>query len=274
MEMKVIIEFFMLITGIGAASGIHFNDNNNALYLISDDSNYFYEYCLNTDSLNRHLLYNMEGNNEQVYKKSKLDLEAMTYNEGIYYLFSSGSKANRNKLFEVDTDFSIKTNDIDIHAHLRGLLNISQKDYNIEGAIMIDENTFLLFNRGNGPEKRNGIIIVKNLEARFIPIALPAINEHSTGFTDAVLLNDKIYFLAAAEGGDSSYDDGKIGGTIIGTINPADWSLGQTEILSYERKFEGITLYKTTENQYTFLLCEDPDDGSNESAIYRLEVPR
>ena len=41
---------------------------------------------------------------------------------------------------------------------------------------------------------------------KFIPFELPKIKNVETTFTDAILIEDKIYFLAAAEDTASTYD--------------------------------------------------------------------
>jgi hypothetical protein len=42
------------------------------------------------------------------------------------------------------------------------------------------------------------------------------------------------------------------------------------QLLSEHHKFEGITLYKESENELEFLLCEDNDTESLEAEIYKL----
>ncbi len=274
--MNFVLEFFVLITGIGAASGLHLKDEQ--LFLISDDSNYLYEYHIESKDLSKHLLVGMEVN-EGVSKKEKLDLEAITYYQGIYFLFSSGSKPNRNKSFNAIIENRPQVNQMDMtdgYAHFRKQLCIASEDFNVEGALFY-QDTLLLFNRGNGPEARNGIIKVpKHQEDKttFTAIDLPKIDGKVTGFTDAILIEDKIYFLAAAETGGSSYEDGKIGGSQLGIIDLNTFRVEQVQTISKEHKFEGITHYQSNSEEISFLLCEDPDDGSRESSIYQLKIKK
>lgn len=170
----------------------------------------------------------MDGLNEQVKKKQKLDLEAITQHDGILYLFPSGSQHNRVTQFTVDPNdkfLTLKNNIGELYTRLREAFNISEEDFNIEGAVF-DRDTLLLFNRGNGPNEMNGIIRVfekeSNIPPSFAPIKLPQINGNSAGFTDAALVNGKIFFLAAAEAGKSSFDDGEIGGSQVGVIDLAN----------------------------------------------------
>jgi hypothetical protein len=275
--MKFILDFFVLINGISAASGIHYD--NNKLFIVSDNSNYLYAYHLSSKKLDRHLLLDMAGQNEQVAKKDKMDLEAITLHKGMYYLFPSGSEENRSRLFEIKLGLALDISQKDgsaMYAGIRDHLNILPEDFNIEGALFY-QDTLLLFNRGNGPGKVNGIIKVPRgnpMLASFMSIKLPGINGQAAGFTDATLAGDKIYFLATAESGNSSYFDGEIGGSQVGIINAVDLKLEQTQIISLKHKFEGITLYQSTEKAYTFLLCEDPDNNESKSTVYRLKIKK
>lgn len=276
LRMKFILDFFVLITGIGAASGLHYNNDN--LFIVSDNSNYLYEYHMGPRTLVRHLLLNMDGKNEQVDKEKKMDLEAITYHKGAYHLLPSGSETNRAWLFDIEPQKSPnigKKDGSELYARVRDILKIPTEDFNIEGALF-HQDTLLLFNRGNGPHKINGIISIFPKETgrlpAFTPVKLPDINGKPAGFTDASLVGGKIYFLATAESGNSSYHDGEIGGSQIGVINLTNLALEKTETISLEHKFEGITLYKSTKKAHVFLLCEDPDNGETKSAIYRLKI--
>lgn len=276
--MKFILDFFVLITGIGAASGLCYNDGK--LFIVSDNSNYLYEYHMDQKTLNRHLLMDMNKKNEQVHKQQKMDIEAITYHKGMYHLFSSGSESNRALLFDFQPGalpLVRKKDGGKLYARIRNLLNIRAEDFNIEGAL-IYQDTLLLFNRGNGPHKINGIIKVAehddNPTPVFIPVKLPDINGNAAAFTDATLVGNKIYFLAAAEGGNSNYHDGAIAGSQVGVIDVATLALEQAETITLKHKFEGITLYQSNDSAYIFLLCEDPDNGDNKSAVYRLKVMR
>ncbi|MCD8518960.1 MAG: hypothetical protein LRY32_05230 [Flavobacterium sp.] len=91
---------------------------------------------------------------------------------------------------------------------------------NIEGAIYAHQ-TMLLFQRGNSKNSRNGIFIIPNNQEdgiRFVPISLPTLDDIETTFTDAILVNDKIYFLACAENTESTYEDGEVLGTVLGIM--------------------------------------------------------
>ncbi|TDQ79824.1 DUF6929 family protein [Sphingobacterium yanglingense] len=275
--MKFILDFFILITGISAASGLYYQDDK--LFIVSDNSNYLYEYQLSSQNLQKHLLVDMEDQNEQVQKKIKLDLEAMTFYEDSFWLFPSGSASNRTqsfRFFSQDSTPPTRSDLSEFYTNLQEQLSISPADFNIEGSLYY-QDTLLLFNRGNGPNAINGIIKIDlslGAEPTFHPVTLPRLNGQISGFTDAVLVDDKIYFLAAAEKGASSYHDGAIGGSQLGVIDIATLKIDQITTISDNQKFEGITLYRSTEKELTFLLCEDPDNNENKSTIYQLRLSR
>jgi len=100
--MKFILDFFVLISGIGAASGLYYNQGK--LFIVSDNSNYLYEYHIGSKVLDKHLLLDMKGKNEQVEKNEKMDLEAITFYKGAFHLFPSGSESNCAMLFNIKPD--------------------------------------------------------------------------------------------------------------------------------------------------------------------------
>ena len=93
-------------------------------------------------------------------------------------------------------------------------------------------------------------------------------------FTDAVLVDNQIYFLAAAEKSESTYLDGEVTGTIIGKLSPETLEVEYTEKISDTQKFEGITLYQKNSNSLEFLLCEDKDSEDLKSTIYKLTIKK
>src|SRR5699024_3034829 len=97
---------------------------------------------------------------------------------------------------------------------------------------------------------------------------------HNTkfGFTDAVLLDGEIYFLAAAEASDSNYKDGDVLGSLLGVIDPNSMKIKNEQLISTRHKFEGLTLLEKENEKISFLLCEDPDKNANESIIYKLSL--
>lgn len=269
---------YTVIKGIGSASGLIYKDG--LLYVISDDSDVLYIYQKATGQLDKVNLSPSGELLENRPKPKKSDLEAIAYDDHRFYMFGSGSTVQRNKLFIVSkNELQVKIESMtDLYQKIRTASGVDEADFNIEGAI-IDEKDLFLFNRGNGPKRRNGIFVIRNWGIgnetfRYFPIPLPGIENSPFGFTDAILVGTEIYFLAAAERTDSTYEDGQILGSIIGEIDPKDFRLKWTRLISSTHKFEGLTLYQKEENEVHLLLCEDPDDGRTESEIFKLKIKR
>ena len=263
------------IIGIGSASGILYH--NDLLYVISDNSTYLYEYNIPNEKLNKIPL--VDYPQENIPKKDKPDFESISFLENKLYILGSGSTKNRNKVVRYkltskkhsEKDFSIIFQDI------KTQLEIKDEELNIEGLIQ-QNNIMYLFQRGNGINSKNGIIYsnedIENRVFKFLPFDLPKINNVSSTFTDAILIEDKIYFLASAEDTNSTYDDGEVLGSIIGTIDLKTMKLKSSIQISNKHKFEGLTLYKKTATHIELLLCEDNDSEVLETTIYKLVIDK
>ena len=266
------------IIGLGSASGLIYHDNT--IVAIGDNSTYLYEYHIDSNTVARYPL--VENPKDTIPKLSKLDLEAITQYQDSYYIFGSGSTENRNMMFQVDAQSKkviAKTEVSDLYLAMQSFGKISPEEFNIEGAIY-NGDSWMLFNRGNGKTNKNTIFTVdgKNLTTEFRIIAndykLPKIKGVRTSFTDAILVEDKIYFLATAEDTLSTFDDGAILGSSIGRIDLKTMKLDFTKQISDTHKFEGLTLYKNNTDAIEFLLCEDQDNEVLESNIYTLNLKK
>lgn len=273
---KFQLSLLFKIIGIGSASGLVFNHGN--LYLISDNSTYLYEYKMDSTQLNKIQL--TENAADNIAKKLKPDFEAIAHNESYYFLFGSGSTENRNKMIQMDakTKEVIKTFDLSfLYESMRSFAEMEADDFNLEGAIYND-GTWYLFNRGNGKNIRNVVFTItgENLEDDFRIMVneykLPKIKGVRASFTDAVIIDDKIYFLATAENTDSTYNDGEVVGSLIGRIDSNTMKIDFTKKITDTNKFEGLTFYKKTRSTIEFLLCEDNDTEQLESGIYSLTL--
>jgi hypothetical protein len=273
---KFQLTLLLKIIGLGSASGLIYH--NNTIFAIGDNSTYLYEYKIDSLKLNRIAL--AENSEENIAKKFKPDFEAITKHQDSLYIFGSGSTENRNVMVQVDakTKKVIASNDLtNLYLAVQSFGEIKPEDFNLEGAIFNGESWFL-FNRGNGKNNKNIVFTVdaKNLTNEFRILSnkfkLPKIDGIRTSFTDAILVDDKIYFLATAENTDSTYNDGEILGSIIGRIDVATMKIDFTEKITDTQKFEGITLFKKSENEIEFLLCEDNDTEVLESNIYKLRI--
>jgi hypothetical protein len=273
---KFTLELLFQIIGIGSASGLIYKDNS--VFVIGDNSSFLYEYAVDSKDLKRHPL--QENPMENTPKKDKSDFESITSYENSIYVFGSGSTENRNKMIQLDSKnqtIQKKTDLTDLYSVMQSFGEIKPEDFNIEGAIYNGQNWFL-FNRGNGKSKKNVVFTIhgKNLTNEFNILfndyKLPKINGVRASFTDAILVENKIYFLATAEDSDSTYLDGAILGSCIGRIDSKTMKIEFVEKISDSHKFEGITLYSRNNETIEFLLCEDNDTEVLEANIYKLKL--
>jgi hypothetical protein len=265
---------FFTINGISAASGLVYSQN--VLFVISDSSNFLYQYDIDRKLLLKFPL--VKDAKENIEKAEKPDLESITQYGNQLIMLGSGSTQKRNTMFTLDlgTD-ALKTQDLTaLYQNLKTVGSFSDDQLNIEGAIYVHQ-TMLLFQRGNSKNSRNGIFIIPNNQEdgiRFVPISLPTLDEIETTFTDAILIGTKIYFLACAENTESTYEDGEVLGTILGIMHAPTFEIIDVHLLSEDKKFEGITLYKESENEIEFLLCDDNDTEALEAEIYKLTLKK
>jgi hypothetical protein len=163
-----------------------------------------------------------------------------------------------------------------LYENLKQSASISDEEINIEGAFYSNKK-WCLFQRGNGVNSRNGIFRINSLKSEFltefVEVQLQKINHIETSFTDAILVENKIYFLAAAENITSTYEDGEIFGSLIGRMNSQTFEIECTQKISDTHKFEGLTLYNKSETEIQFLICEDNDTEVLETNIFKLSIP-
>ncbi|MNX40734.1 hypothetical protein D3C86_711230 [compost metagenome] len=274
---KFTLELLFQIIGIGSASGLIYKDNS--LLIIGDNSGFLYEYQIDSKELNRHAL--IENPSENILKKDKPDFEAITHLDDNVYVFGSGSTEKRNKMVQFNTQnkSTISTDLTDLYVVMQSFGEIKPEDFNIEGAIYNGEDWFLL-NRGNGKSNKNTLFTIngKNLTNEFQILSnnykLPKIKGVRSSFTDAVLIDNSIYFLATAEDTESTYDDGEVLGSLIGRINIETMKIDFTQKISNSHKFEGLTLFQNSNEKIEFLLCEDKDSDVLETAIYKLTLDK
>lgn len=273
---KFTLELLFHIIGIGSASGLLYKDNS--LFIVGDNSGFLYEYHIDSKDLKRHPL--IENPTENIIKKDKPDFEALTCFQDTLYAFGSGSTAKRNSMVEFDLAQKKKTttnNLSELYAVMQNFASIKPEDFNLEGAIHDGENWYF-FNRGNGISNKNTLFSLhaKKLNLEFSLLSndykLPKIKGVRTSFTDAVKVDNSIYFLATAEDTQSTYDDGEVLGSIIGRIDLETMKIDFTKKISDSHKFEGLTVFKNDNKKIDFLLCEDKDTEILETTIYKLSL--
>jgi hypothetical protein len=275
---KFKLDLFLKILGISSASGLLYR--NEALYIISDNSNYLYEYSIQNQELNKHLIEVNADANENVPKKIKADFEAITQNGDAIFVVSSGSTMERNKMIQVSElkKNVLKTYDLaDLYLSMQYFAGIAAEDFNIEGVVFTGEKWYF-FQRGNGKSEQNGIFTIdspnftQGYSLIYNAYKLPKIKDVRISFTAAILVDGLFYFLASAEDSQSTYLDGTVLGSSVGTINAKTMKLKKVTTITEKHKFEGITLYKNSDKTIEFLICEDQDNEVMESQIFKLTI--
>ena len=275
----ILLKLFVIIQGLGAASGLVYR--NSHIYVVADDMPYFYAYNINNRQQAKYELKTVVPISE-MKRGDKLDLESLIYHKGKLIGLGSGSKYNRNEIHIVDfiTKQTLRFDLSKTYHQIRNRLEIDEKDFNIEGFQYHKGKTYL-FNRGNGKNNLNAIITFEGLpheselnELKIIRIELPKINNHLATFSDAVIEKNKIYYTASIEAESTIEKDGEIKESILGVIDLKYFKVENFKIIANNQKIEGLTILKKTSKFLTFLVSEDNDDNSKESKIYQLTVTR
>lgn len=270
------LTFYKTLPDIKAASAIVAKDSK--LFIVSDDSDILHVYDQDADELSKISLREDGKFLEHQEKPKKSDFETMTFHDGRFYIFGSGSTSKRNSLVLVsEKNYSVRVERLnELYNKMKLASGISDFDFNIEGSLFFQDHLYL-FNRGNGPKRRNGVFIIRNWSSptkrkiEFNAIDLPQIEGVPYSYTDAILIGNQIYFLAVAEKTSSTYADGVILGSIIGVLDMS-LSIHKTRIISNTRKFEGLILISVTKSEKKFLVCEDPDDEETLASIFQLTI--
>lgn len=266
------------IKGIGSGSGLIYEPPY--LFIISDDSLVLYKYHIEKHLLHKISLAPDGAFTEQIAKPEKPDFEAIAKYQNQFYIFGSGSGVHRFRSAVYDYTQDTVSDHPDLNPLYRQIMDstaLKDEDFNIEGVILQEHST-LFFNRGNGPQNKNGLIKVKrqtdirSAPIRYIPVKLPDIHGIPFTFTDAVMEDQHIYFLATAEATTSTYEDGEVCGSALGILSCPDFKLTDFRFVTADYKLEGITLYEKTAHQISFLVCEDADDGISETKIFQLTI--
>lgn len=206
-------------------------------------------------------------------KKLKPDFECLVYLEESHSLLCipSGSKKNRHKgalinlTDHVITELSFK----EVYKELEDLY----PELNLEGAIIIGED-IRLFQRGNGKLHQNAIIDMnlrnflkdKTKDLKTSDIDLGKLKNIALSFTDATLVNGKIYFTAVAENSESTYADGEFVGAVLGEME-INGELIKMTPLDISSKPEGLAYTKKT-----FFVVTDDDDRKKPSRLFSFTI--
>lgn len=221
-------------------------------------------------------------------KKLKPDWEALTLlreNDQATGLLAvpSGSKPNRQTGSFMSLDMGLAGVAVDF-SQVYSSLQTAFPHLNIEGACLT-KKYFQLFQRGNGPDGKNAVInldlegVLQDIRDTQVLGAERILNfkEYSLGeiagiplsFTDACFVNsDETWFLAVAEAGASTYDDGAFAGAILGVIDSSGL-VKETFDLNAATKPEGLNVEIGAENNRIIHVVTDADSSEIPAVLYR-----
>lgn len=195
-------------------------------------------------------------------KKVKPDFEGLYLSGQNLHLIPSFSKKNRTRGAVIDLSQEMRIHLMDL-SELRNRLADRVSDLNIEGAL-IKEGRLHLFQRGNGKEGKNSVIVFNEDEFQVIDLKLPFHKGVPLTITDASFKDSLFYFTAVAEDTESTYLDGEVLGSFLGTLNDA-FEVTSLKQLDFSGKPEGLAFLDET-----LYFVTDDDSRERPSRLFRL----
>jgi hypothetical protein len=225
-------------------------------------------------------------------KQDKLDLEACVAVGEELWAFGSGSTPMREKIAVIG--YTTRLHDgRPLYRRIREELSgpsaadsfMVPPQVNIEGVAVVNKELWL-FHRGNtGPHDAGPTVFRINFEAfrRWLASesALPDIDHVASfelgtvdgvrlGFTDAVAVGARVFYLAAAERAANAIDDGPVLACHLGVIDGDDVRAAVLEIDGMPAKAEGLAF--DPNNPRHGWVSIDPDDTEQPAKLYEIEL--
>lgn len=266
-------------------------DDANFLALVDPRSEEVTSYTLDVGNVRQ--FDDTRGN-----KKLKLDLEACVVVPSergpVLLAFGSGSTERREKILVArDLDTSAPALKL-VHAHqlyaaLRARTDFAGSELNVEGAARVGDSV-RLFNRGNGAPHGELLPIDATCDVTsaallayldggpapaltsIVQYDLGAIDGVRLGFTDAAVVGERVFYLAAAEDSPDAVRDGPVAGVAIGVIDgdTVRYARVRTETGWFDGKAEGLAF--DPEDPRRGYLVIDRDDPTAAAEIWRFEL--
>jgi hypothetical protein len=209
-------------------------------------------------------------------KHEKLDLEACVAVDGVLWAFGSGSTDERERIVVIDD----RTRIIDarpLYRRIRDHLG----PINLEGAAAVGDELWL-FHRGNtGPDDHGPAVIRFGCAAIAAWLhgraALPevigttsfdlgTVGHARFGFTDAVAVGARVFFVAAAEASPDAIADGDVLGSRLGVIAGDDVRVAELGAF----KAEGLAFDPGDPRRAWIVI--DPDDVAAPAQLCELAL--
>jgi hypothetical protein len=282
---------------VSAASGVV--RRAEFVYVIGDDELFLAEFDASGSApgrLRRALSGELPGDYAE-RKRGKPDLEVLTilppyedHPHGALLGLGSGSTPERDRGFAwaLGDDGSLLGGPRELElTPLYSLLRESVRDLNVEGAAVMGDRLWLL-QRGNGPEGENAVIelglseVMESLirDAELAASELEDVNAYDLGelgggkltFSDASPVGGELLvFTASAEASPSTYEDGAILGSVVGTI-AGDGEVRHLRTIDRRYKVEGVHAVLDTGVMTLTFVC-DQDDPDVASPLLSATLP-
>jgi len=214
-------------------------------------------------------------------KHDKLDLESCVAVDGALWAFGSGSSAARERIVVVAERARVS----DAAPLFRRMREQLDGAVNIEGAAVVRDELWL-FHRGNTGPSDHGPATIRFDRAEVASWlagrgALPevrgcthfelgAIDGVRYGFTDAVAVGDRVFYLAAAEASRDAIEDGRVLGCRLGVIDDAGVRATELARDGVAIKAEGIAFDPVDPHRAWIVL--DPDDVDRPAELCELSL--
>lgn len=214
-------------------------------------------------------------------KQDKLDLEACVAVDDEIWAIGSGSSDMRERIAVIGYTTKI----VDASALYRKIRDELGHAINLEGIAHAGEQVWL-FHRGNTGATDRGPAVIKLDLAMFrswlaglgptpaivdsIPYDLGTIDGQPLGFTDAVAVGPRVYFLAAAEASANAIDDGPVLGSRLGVIAKDGVRMAPLAHDHAPLKAEGLAFDPA--NPQRAWIAIDPDDVEQPARLYEVEL--
>jgi hypothetical protein len=215
-------------------------------------------------------------------KMDKLDLEAVVAVGDDLWAFGSGSTEARERIAVIG--YTIRIVDASV-LYRRIREELFGPPPNIEGAALVGDGLWL-FHRGNtGPGDHGPAVVelargdVERWLANAGPVPevtgyarydLGQVDGVGLGFTDAVAVGERVFYLAAAERADNAIDDGPVIGSQLGVIEGVRVRAAQLAIDGAPLKAEGLAF--DPDDPTRAFVAIDPDDVDKPARLVHVEL--
>ncbi len=225
-------------------------------------------------------------------KLDKLDLEACVAIGDELWAFGSGSLAARERIAVVG--YTTRLHDgAPLYRRLREELSgpTAAESFrvppvvNIEGACVVGGELWLLHRGNSGPHDPGPMIFKLSSDAfarwiasegpcpdvdAAVPFELGTQDGVRLGFTDAVAVGDRVFYLAAAEASPDAIADGAVTASQLGVIEGDRVRACELVVDGAPLKAEGLAFDPARPNHAWIAI--DPDDVDQPARLYEIEL--